>query len=166
MKTKPNNKILFHGSIIIFLIILLLFYIDNRTLKYILVCYIFINILFNRKSHVKLSANKLVIYKNILFIIPTFRSKIKLKDIRKISIINNKDEHHKHFIIYPEFEASVITRLITGDQFYKPDNILILNLHKNKKLEFSINSNKKSLIKIITHVQSDINSNKQSYGSK
>jgi len=165
MKTKPNNKILFHHFLITILIIPLVFYIENKSLRYVVISFILLNLLLNETTHLKLTTNKLEIYRNILFVIPTFRYTIKVKDITGIHLLNYKHVYQDS-LSNINFEASVITKIITGPLFYKADNILVIDLYKNKKLVSEINSNERSVINIITKLQPDSQINKQDYEGK
>ena len=99
MITKPNNKILLHSLLIGILIILMIFYIENKSVRYVVASIIFINIMLNETTHLRLTSSKLQIHRNILLIIPTFRYTIRLKDIRKLHLHYSKDLKQDNFLM-------------------------------------------------------------------
>ncbi len=157
MKTRPNNKIIFYWILVLTLIGLLFFYIENKPILYITGSFIVLTLIFNRVSYLKLKTDSLLIAKTSFLIIPTFKFLIKTNDIINLSLIDYKDIRINDSRKYAEFEAVVLIEIITGTLFYKPNYKLIIDLTKNKRVEFDINSRKKDVLKIIGDLQKQIN---------
>ncbi|MEE4197824.1 MAG: hypothetical protein V2I54_09275 [Bacteroidales bacterium] len=69
-------------------------------------------------------------------------------DYRHIELIHSR----KYF----EFEAAGIVEAITGILFYKPNYILGIDLFQNRRIEFEINADRKSVLKMISFLQKQI----------
>ncbi len=156
MKTRPNNKIIFHWVLTATMLGLLLFYIENKFMLYLISSIIILSLLLNRITYLRINDKSLLIAKTIFLFIPTFKSSINLKDVKKLSLIDYRDIEIKNSRKYPEFEAVVVVEAITGTLFYKPDYILEIDLLQNKRVEIEINAHRKGVNKIMRLLQKQI----------
>lgn len=165
MKTRLNNKILFHWIFIMVVSGLLLFYTPNTPVIYFIVSFMMMTLIFNRGAILKIKSDNILITKTNFLFIPTFKFLINLKDITRLTLIDYRDIEINNSRKYAEFEAVVIVEAITGTLFYKPDYILVVDLIQNRRVEFEINADRKIMLKIIPLLQKQINElNNQPYG--
>ncbi|MFO7829733.1 MAG: hypothetical protein R6V23_14005 [Bacteroidales bacterium] len=165
MKTKPDNKIIIHWILITALLGVLLYYIENKSILYLTGSLIILSLIFNRITYLKLKADSILITKNNFLFVPTYKFLINLNDITRLSLIDYRDIEINNSRKYSEFEAVVIVEAITGTLFYKPNFILVIDLIPNKRVEFEINADRKSMLKLITVLQKQIHEHKnKSYG--
>ncbi|HKL08520.1 MAG TPA: hypothetical protein VJ896_07085 [Bacteroidales bacterium] len=165
MKTRLNNKILFHWIFIMAVSGLLLFYTPNMPVIYFIVSFMMMTLIFNRASFLKIKSDNILITKTYFLFIPTFKFLINIKDITRLSLIDYRDIEINNSRKYAEFEAVIIVEALTGTLFYKPEYILVIDLKQNRSFEFEINADRKSMLKMITLLQKQINErNNQPYG--
>jgi len=120
--------------------------------------------IFNRITYLKLKADTLLITKTNFLFVPTYKFLINLNDIVRLPLTDYRDIHINNFRKYVEFEAVVVVEALTGALFYKPNFILIIDLIDHKRVEFEFNSDRNSMLNMITLLQKRIQELKnQSY---
>ena len=156
MKTIPSIKIILHWILVVIVSVLLLYYIENKSILCISLCLLIMSLIFNRTVYLILKTDSLLLIKTNFLFIPTFKLSFKIDDIISLSLIDYKYIDISNSRKNVEFEAVVIVEVITGTFFYKPNYKLTIDLTQNKRIELELNSHRKDTLKILTDLQSQI----------
>lgn len=156
IKPRPGNKIIFHWIFIMTISGLLLFYTQNRPVTYLIISFIVMPLIFNRITYLRLNTHSLKITKTNFLFIPTYKFLINLNDIKGLSVLDYRAIDINSSKKNVEFEAVVIIEALTGTLFYKPNYILVIDLKQNKRVEFELNSDKESDLKMIILLQKEL----------
>jgi len=156
MKTIPSIKIILHWILVVIVSVLLLYYVENKSILCISLCLLIMSLIFNRTVYLILKTDSLLLIKTNFLFIPTFKLSFKIDDIISLSLIDYKYIDISNSRKNVEFEAVVIVEVITGTFFYKPNYKLTIDLTQNKRIELELNSHRKDTLKILTDLQSQI----------
>lgn len=156
MKTKPSIKIILHWILVVIVLVLLLYYAENKFILYISVCMLIMSLIFNKTVYLKLKTDSLLVIKTNFLFIPTYKLLIKIDDIINLSLTDYKYVDVNDSRKDVEFEGVVIVEIITGTFFYNPNYKLTIDLTQNKRIELELNSHRKDTLKIMTDLQSQI----------
>lgn len=124
MKTIPSIKIILHWILVVIVLVLLLYYAENKFILYISVCMLIMSLIFNKTVYLKLKTDSLLVIKTNFLFIPTYKLLIKIDDIINLSLTDYKYVDVNDSRKDVEFEGVVIVEIITGTFFITP----IINL--------------------------------------
>jgi hypothetical protein len=145
LKLGPNLKIIFHWTIVIIFIGLLISLFElNPNLSLILIGFLLLSIGLNKTTYIKLSDKNLTIIKKNLLFITTFKKQFDLKTIKKIWIkeLSIDDSPFRYNSDYIGF------KIVIGTAFYNPRFLLKSESNDNEIIEIPINTQKVDIKKL------------------
>ncbi|MDA3952715.1 MAG: hypothetical protein PF485_03645 [Bacteroidales bacterium] len=149
MRTRPNNKIIFHWILVMLVTGLLVYNIEINTICFLILITLFLlTLILNRTTYINIKGGKLIITKKAFLFISTFQLSIDINKIDELTISDCRDNIHEENRLFVDFEAVVIVDILTGTYYYKPTYTLNISSAQNNLTEIEINTQRKDIIKI------------------